>query len=347
MKFSKALAVAEVLQRLARLRFLGDGSPFGCSLAPTTRCNLKCIHCYERKNRNGKKAELDLEGMAALCERLFSKGMRHCTITDGEPFLDRSSIEKCETIVDTFWATYIVTNGTNEFPDLPATYIVSLDGPQKVHDRLRGPDVFASLRKNIKRAPHDDLFALCTLNTINRSYILDVVDNARNLGFRGIMFNWHNPLKDEDPLWVPLARRNQDIDIILGISEKSGGFIFNTRWELDILRDPAWSNDCPAHWIVSLDAAGRVKKPCIFQDPKMCGRCGCHVFPALKEVVRGRASIEARLMLNFVKKWWLREGVLAGPGIPDGLGFKSGIGQLGKWDSGLIRTADEPAGSSR
>lgn len=319
MRFSKVLAGVEVLRRLALLRMAGDTSPFGCSLAATGRCNLGCGHCYERRRRTARKKELDLEGMCGLCDRLFESGMRHCTITDGEPFLDRSSVEKCEAIVDAFWATYIVTNGTREFPDLPATYIVSLDGPEKVHDRLRGAGVFAALKRNIDRAPHDDLYALCTLNNQNRAYLRETVEEARGLGVKGIMFNWHNPLEAEDPLWVPFAQRNRDIDIILGIRDEIGGFVVNTAWELDALRNPAWARDCPAYWIVSYDAAGRLKKPCIFEDPAMCARCGCHVFPALREAVKGRPSVEARLMLNFVKTWWLREGAIKRLEIPKSL----------------------------
>jgi organic radical activating enzyme len=320
MRLTRTLAAAVALQRLASISLSGEKSPFGCSMAATGRCNLKCIHCYEMGRRDEKTGELDIDGISALSERLFSNGMRHCTITDGEPFLDRASVEKCESIVETFWATYIVTNGTREFPDMPATYIVSLDGPKNIHDRIRGDGVFHNIEKNMKRAPHDDVFALCTLNTMNRSYIKEVVDAARGFGLKGMMFNWHNPLKDEDPLWVPWTQRNQDIDIILGMRENSGGFILNTRWELDLLRDPAWAKTCPAHWIQSYDAAGRRKRPCIFRDPGMCARCGCHVFPALKEVVRGRPSIEAALMFDHVRKWWLRDGVLAGLEIPESIG---------------------------
>lgn len=319
MRFSKVLAGVEVLQRLARLSLLGEAGPFGCSLAATGRCNLKCLHCYERRRRKENANELSLDGMCELCELLFESGIRHCTITDGEPFLDRQAIGKCEAIVDSFWATYIVTNGTREFPDFPATYIVSLDGPKKIHDRLRGEGVSDSLKRNIRQAPHDDIYALCTLNTLNRPYIRETVNEARNLGLKGIMFNWHNPLEKEDSLWVQFAQRNQDIDILLGMKDGAGGFIVNTRWELDILRNPDWARSCPSDWIASYDAAGELKEPCIFADPRMCSRCGCHVFPALKEVVRGRPSVEAHLMLGFVKTWWLREGAMANLEIPKSL----------------------------
>jgi hypothetical protein len=134
------------------------------------------------------------------------------------------------------------------------------------------------------------------------------------------MFNWHNPLGEEDPLWVPFAERNRDIDIVLGLAESSDGFVVNTRWELDLLRTPGWTGHCPSYWIESYDAAGRRKLPCIFADPRMCPRCGCHVFPALSQAARGRPSIEMHLMLNFAKKWYLREGALEKIDIPKSFG---------------------------
>ncbi|MGQ9582651.1 MAG: radical SAM protein [Thermoplasmatota archaeon] len=319
MKFLKTLAGAEALIRLCQINLSRDRRPFGCSIAPTSRCNLRCLHCYERRRADGRKKELSLEGVRELCDRLFREGVRHCTVTDGEPFLNRASMEKCEAIVDSFWATYIVTNGTREIPDLPALVIVSLDGPKRVHNRIRGEGVFEFMRRNVSRAPHDAIYALCTLNTINRAYIRETVVAAKDIGFRGIMFNWHNPLDGEDPLWVPFPQRNQDIDIILGLKDEAGEFILNTRWELDALRGSEWTSACPSSWIISFDASGRVKRPCVFQDQRMCPRCGCHVFPALEAVVKGRPSIEARLMLSFIKSWWLRKGALSRLEIPRAL----------------------------
>ncbi len=60
--------------------------------------------------------------------------------------------------------TYIVTNGAKVHPDLPATYIVSLDGPGKVHISLTGAGAHGHLKRNIKRAPRYDIFAVCALN---------------------------------------------------------------------------------------------------------------------------------------------------------------------------------------
>ena len=269
-----------------------------------------CSHCYEGPNRErAKKAgskELSVEQMEALAEALAKKGIRHCTITDGEPLIDARSIEKVEVIVKRFWVNYLVTNGTMELPDLEVMYIVSLDGPPKVHDALRGDGVFTRLKRNVRSSPNDLIFGLCTLDMNNRDHLEDVVRTAEDLGLRGIMFNWKNPLSEHDPTWVPYLQRNMDIDAILSLKGSYGDMICNTELELGHLRTPEWGSICPHNFVISYDAFGNLKEPCIFGDLADCSRCGCHVFPALVEaVMNGRPSIEFRLILEFISKFWV------------------------------------------
>jgi sulfatase maturation enzyme AslB (radical SAM superfamily) len=302
--------IVKGLLRYFKMRFFSDLEPFGCSLAPTIRCNLKCPNCYEQYRRAGrfhkKKGELTVEKMEALVTELAQKGIRHCTITDGEPLIDRESLEKVEVIIDRFWVNYLVTNGTHEFPDYKVMYILSLDGPPKVHDSMRGQGVFDSIKKNVKSSPSDFIYALCTIDKQNREHIEDTVLTAQDLGLRGIMFNWKNPLSLEDPTWVPFSDRNMDIDEILGLRSSYGDFICNTEVELDHLRDPNWGDICPHDFIISIDAFGNRKRPCIFGSRADCYRCGCHVFPALLETVKyGRPSIEFRLILDYISNFWV------------------------------------------
>jgi sulfatase maturation enzyme AslB (radical SAM superfamily) len=298
------------LLKYFKLRFFGDSEPFGCSLAPTVRCNLKCPNCYEQYNRaklwHSKQKEMSKEKMEKLVEELAQRGIRHCTITDGEPLLDRRSIEKCEVIIKRFWVNYLVTNGTKELPDFKVLYILSLDGPPKVHDLMRGDGVFKMIKKNIKSSPNDFINALCTVDTRNREHIEDTIITAQELGLRGIMFNWKNPLSLDDPTWVSYPKRNMDIDEILGLRDSYGEFICNTEIELDHLRTPDWGDICPHQFVISYDAYGNEKKPCIFGKLADCYRCGCHVFPALVEAVEhGRPSVEFRLILDFISRYWV------------------------------------------
>ena len=293
-----------------KLRYLDSREPIGCSLAPTIRCNLDCKHCYEKVNRASGKEELGLEAMDRLAERLSRQGMKHCTLTDGEPLISRESIDKCEAIISHFWMNYIVTNGTMEIIDFPVTYILSLDGPPAVHDAIRGEGVFHRLRQNLKASPTDDIYGLCTLNTLNHDRIADTIDTARDLGLRGVMFNWHTPSRADDPLWLDYDARNRDIDVLLRLIEKEPEFIYNTRAEMDVLRTPDWTRTCPSYLVPSYDAYGGRKEPCIFGEGALCEKCGCHVYPALKLSIDGKRTGQYRIALDFVDRHWCRDGAL-------------------------------------
>ncbi len=96
------LAAAEAALNIARIDTFEEKRPFRCSLADTAKRNLECVHCYEKGRRNIKRPELGCEELQALSGRLFRDGMRHRSTTDGEPFLDRASKEKCGAMVDAF-----------------------------------------------------------------------------------------------------------------------------------------------------------------------------------------------------------------------------------------------------
>jgi MoaA/NifB/PqqE/SkfB family radical SAM enzyme len=308
-KVKEPLVIVKGLIEYLKMRFLSEYRPFGCSLAPTIRCNLRCPNCYEQLNRSHLghgKEELSVQEMVYLADNLVQKGIHHCTITDGEPLIDRASLEKVEVIINRFWVNYLVTNGTMELPDLPLLFVISLDGPEKVHDSMRGGGVLSRIRKNIKSSPSDLVYGLCTLDTQNRPYIEETIMTAQDLGLRGLMFNWKNPLSEKDPTWVPFPERNKDIDEILGLKESYGDIVCNTRYELDHLRQPGWGRICPHELVLSYDAFGEQKRPCIFGEMADCSRCGCHVFPALLEAVKkGTPSIEFRLIFDFISRYWM------------------------------------------
>ena len=297
-----------------KLKFFRDKTPFGCSLAPTIQCNLSCKQCYEHTKRTSSKKELSLDEMDMLAEKLSKQGIKHCTMTDGEPLISRESIEKCETIIDHFWMNYIVTNGTKEIPDFPVFYILSLDGPPKVHDNLRGDGVFHQLKNNVKKSPTDNIYGLCTLNSLNHEHISQTISTAEDLGLKGIMFNWYNPASDDDSLWVDYETRNKDIDLLLDLMEDKPDFIYNTKFELDMLRNPEWTKSCPSYFVPSYDAFGDLKTPCVFGERAFCEKCGCHVFPVLMEsIAKGRKTAQFRLALDYMDQQWTKDsGILSG-----------------------------------
>jgi hypothetical protein len=224
---------------------------------------------------------LTKDEFALLVERLWRAGVKHCTLTDGEPLLNRESIAKCEVATATFPTVWVVTNGTLEFPDLNVLYIASLDGNREIHDQIRGADAYDRMRQNLKSSPNDRIVAISTVNTLNYSILPEIVRCAEDLGMLGIIFNWHTPHHMNDPLWLNYPLRNQCIDEISKLKETRPEFTLNSFAELELMRTPMWTKNCPNWFVVSYDATGRVKKPCILGERAICERCGCHVYPSL------------------------------------------------------------------
>ena len=99
--------------------------PIGLSVDTTYRCNLKCKHCYFRKQKH--KNELSVEEWLPILREWHKKGVIHCTWVGGEPLLRKELIEKGKEIFPFNW---VITNGTISIPDWKdVTFFVSIDGP--------------------------------------------------------------------------------------------------------------------------------------------------------------------------------------------------------------------------
>ncbi|MFQ6134957.1 MAG: hypothetical protein ACE5KU_03980, partial [Nitrososphaerales archaeon] len=125
---------------------------------------------------------------------------------------------------------------------------------------------------------------------------------AIDLGMIGIVFNWHTPFTEDDPLWLNYEERNRNIDTILGLSDKHNDFIWNTPEELEILRSSEWTQRCPNWFVISVDASGRRKQPCVFGGA-VCEKCGCHVFPSLLATL-GRTK--QGMLMRLANAYWSR-----------------------------------------
>lgn len=111
----------------------------------TYRCNRSCLFCYCGEARAGK-AELALDHLKLLLGNFRSAGGRRVAFTGGEPFLRRDLPEIVGFAKGLGLWISLSTNGThpaaaeNRSGALDAVNLVrvSLDGPPKIHDSLRG-----------------------------------------------------------------------------------------------------------------------------------------------------------------------------------------------------------------
>lgn len=302
-----AIQRAHFHYRIIRTLILHDRKPFACSLAPTLACNLACSFCYtasprafatgqsnSNNNTRQSRQELNVDSFRELCLILRKRGIRHATMTDGEPLLTKESREKCKVATDIFDQTWIVTNGTFGFPRFRNTlFIVSLDGDEETHDYIRGKGVFAKIKENISSAIPLDWYCNTTLSRLNHTKIQSIVKAAKKLGACGISFAWSTPLSPKDKLYLSHIERQKDIEEIQRLKRLFyDDYILNSDKELELMRTNQWSSRCPTWFVESYDAYGNRKPTCVFgkATPFMCENCGCNIYPSILTILEQRKA---------------------------------------------------------
>jgi MoaA/NifB/PqqE/SkfB family radical SAM enzyme len=118
----------------------GQTRPFLIGWCITNQCNLKCVYCH-----SGQKSipELSTNQIKEIILLLFKRGTRVIRFTGGEPLL-RPDLEELISLNNKLgiWTT-VATNGVLvpshiRTLKLVDNVVISIDGPEDVHDALRG-----------------------------------------------------------------------------------------------------------------------------------------------------------------------------------------------------------------
>lgn len=186
----------------------------------TCRCNLACLHCYEE---SGGCKEPDFRELLDAYGKIrdFFTGIQtgpekkrpcHLSITGGEPFARPdffSLLEQAAKDNDLFRFS-ILTNGTLVTASLaaklktlsPAYVQISVEGPEEIHDRIRGRGSYRMAVEGAKHLIRESIpvsFSV-TLHRVNRNGFPHVARLARKLGVRMV---WSDRL-------VPFGRAGEN-----------------------------------------------------------------------------------------------------------------------------------------
>jgi 12,18-didecarboxysiroheme deacetylase len=112
----------------------------------TSRCNLKCVHCYAHARDREFDNELSTAQGKALIDDLSGFGSPVMLFSGGEPMMRADLPELAEYAVEKGMRAVISTNGTlitrkaaDTLKAIGLSYVgISLDGMEEVHDRFRG-----------------------------------------------------------------------------------------------------------------------------------------------------------------------------------------------------------------
>lgn len=192
---------------LLKTRFFGTSHPTIASWTLVKRCNQRCFNCHLWDQ---KTSELETHEILSTIDRLFLAGVRFLIFTGGEPLL-KEGIEQI--IAHTFKKGIYVklnTNGRllNEkkecLKNLDELHL-SLDGPEKVNDYLRGQDSFKYTHEAIILAQRQGVPISMTtvLSKYNLEHIQFLINFAKKykikIGFQPASLNYLGS-EEDNPL---------------------------------------------------------------------------------------------------------------------------------------------------
>ena len=163
-------------------------------------CNCRCLMCdiWKRPRDGSSSAELDPAELERHRASFHTLGIREVVLTGGEPLLHTRLEVLCGFLRDCGVRITLLTSGLllgkrAAVAALADEIIVSLDGPEAVHDRIRGVrNGFALIRDGVRAVrslrPEIPVHARSTVQRLNGRFLRETVAAARMLGFDSISF---------------------------------------------------------------------------------------------------------------------------------------------------------------
>ncbi|MCA9664187.1 MAG: radical SAM protein [Myxococcales bacterium] len=261
----------------------------------TTRCPLRCRHCYVAAD---SLTDLDDEPyVARLTELRDEHGIRSAFWLGGEPLL---RVELLRRAIRLFARNAVVTSAAVVVPaDLQAGVLVSVDGPRRSHDHLRGRGSYDRVLRNVAALPRRSFVLSTTLTSETLEAVERLDEIVEETGAAAVLVGFHVG-RPGDPLNVTGARRDRTIDRLCELSSRRPQLIANTVAGLQRLR-PRAAADTAVNCIyrggaTAFDAQLQPKVPCTFGEHAGCQQCGCAV--VAEQRARALGNVESLQVLN-------------------------------------------------
>ncbi len=268
--------------------YLAKETLIGGGLDITNRCNLRCTHCYWWRQK--KNPDLDDNQMVDLMKKLRRKGFKVIYLLGGEPLLRP---EMCAEAGRIFDFVMIFTNGTLGYPPVNnALYSLSIDGPERIHDRLRGAGIYKKVTGILDNQSTKVMIHI-TVCKSNRPHLKETIENfIYRKNVQGIYFCFYCPSANLNQAdhneFITLKERDSVVDEIVGYRKKYGHKIFLTERVGHYLKTSGglsqWNSleKCVTKKLFEFYAAdGKYKYHCAYGSEAGCENCGCSQVPLM------------------------------------------------------------------
>ena len=248
--------------------------PYLFGMVITDKCNLNCFYC---ESKNSGRYHYTYEQAIEALRDAYQRGHRSLYFTGGEPMIWEDQGHHLEELIVLarqigFSEVFIFTNGTIPLNIKQCNYIVTIDGPREVHNKIRA-NTYDTILTHVEQAVTKAVFASITFSKANVDYLEPFVKeiDKTNL-FRGISFNLltHWPEIIEKHGLSPEKR----IDLLdnLWRLKQEGYPIVMSHAAYQALRTNNWKRPIPQ---IELGTRDKVFTCCRDVDnPSVCEQCG-------------------------------------------------------------------------
>jgi MoaA/NifB/PqqE/SkfB family radical SAM enzyme len=270
----------------------------------TNVCNLECRHCfvYRPDNPNLARDKMDDATMLHQLRVLRDRhGIQSMLFMGGEPMIRKALVLEAMKL---FQRAAIVTNGTYGIPSAPGHLVtVSLDGPERLNDAIRGAGVFAKVKQAIFARPCGDettVIVQMAITKENAPGIEDFVEELKGWPIDGLAFTFYVPTKGEHgPLaWDDLHERDAVIDRVIAVKRRYPALVKSNVEALEMMKADraieftgAHGERCMLRRMLPLymGEGGNFEKTfCCYGNNVDCARCGAYaVFNSAYHQLKG------------------------------------------------------------
>lgn len=221
----------EIVSGFERYRERSLSAPLSVSFEVTSKCNLRCQHCYANAGDSGE-GELTTEQILKFIDELAEMKIFSIAISGGEPMMRSDIFQIVERCIHNRIPTLLSTNGTlitrekaEKLKEIGLGGVqVSIDSADpKIHDTFRGvPGAYRRTMRGLKNLLHAGIQTVrvaTVASKLNFNEIPKLVDQLDNMGISYQRILRFLPI-GRGKAHRDLALSNEEIKELLGILEK-------------------------------------------------------------------------------------------------------------------------------
>lgn len=298
-----ALSLIHTLQRYRTLQTDRIAALPIVILMPHSACNCKCVMCDIWKGNHNLKqlTAADIEGMMSSLERL---GTRQVLMSGGEALLNPGFFSLCKILKTQKIKITLLSTGLSLSRHIENLLqwvdeiIVSLDGDEALHDRIRNiPGAFRKLREGVQQLhaadPELPIHSRTVIHRHNFRHWPAIIDAALDMGLNQVSFlpadvssqafNRAEPWDErrQHEILPDLAELPELEDMIARVIQGytpyfENGFIAESPAKLAKIgayygacygKNPYPFKKCNAPWVSTVVEADGTVRPCFFHAP--------------------------------------------------------------------------------